>query len=109
MHRATLAILAAAPALLVAGAAFAQAPAGDPMAGLGIARIWCSNCHVVDTAPVQAGDAVPSFPAIANLPSTTRAGLRAFVVTPHGRMPNFQLTTGQADDVVAYILSLKGR
>ena len=34
--------------------------------------------------------------------------LRAFLQTPHATMPNLRPTPGQTDDLIAYILSLKG-
>jgi mono/diheme cytochrome c family protein len=94
---------------LIALPAHAQVPTGDPDVGGGIARTWCANCHVVEARPTRGGDAVPSFSAIAAMPSTTALSLTAFLQTPHGRMPNFQLSRQQIDDAVAYILSLKGR
>jgi mono/diheme cytochrome c family protein len=94
-------------ALVFASPAMAQGPAGDAAAGMGIARTWCSNCHVVDSSPAKAMDNVPSFPAIAAMPSTTEMSLQVFLTTPHGQMPNFQLTRQQIDDAVAYILSLR--
>ena len=36
-----------------------------------------------------------------------RGEVRAFLQTPHSRMPDFSLSRTQADDVIAYILSLK--
>jgi mono/diheme cytochrome c family protein len=39
--------------------------------------------------------------------STTFMGLRAFLQTPHDRMPDLHLTRNEIDDVAAYILSLK--
>ena len=93
----------------IALSANAQVPVGDPDSGGVIARTWCANCHAVEARPTQGGDAVPSFSAIAAMPSTTALSLTAFLQTPHGRMPNFQLGRQQIDDAVAYILSLKGR
>jgi len=52
---------------------------------------------------------VPSFQAVADDPAATEAALRAFLRTPHAAMPDLRLTHGRTDDVVAYILSLKGR
>ena len=99
-----------ATALLLAGTATAQTTIviakGNVASGAEIARTWCRNCHVIDSSATQASDAVPSFPAVARRPGTTVDGLRTFLTVPH-RMPNFQLTPQQIDDVSAYILSLK--
>lgn len=77
-------------------------------AGQKIAEHWCSACHLVDfrqrTAP---NDAIPSFPAIAQMKSTTMISLAAFLSTSHEPMPNFALSRGEIADVSAYILSLR--
>ena len=52
---------------------------------------------------------VPTFQAVADDPAATEAALRAFLRTPHAAMPDLRLTSDQTDDVVAYILGLKGR
>jgi mono/diheme cytochrome c family protein len=97
-----LAALTAAPA--------AAQPEGDPQAGRRLAETWCSNCHVIGPdAPGPASDAVPTFPGVARMPSTTPMSLRVFLQTPHSRMPNLQLSRAETDDVIAYILSLRGR
>jgi mono/diheme cytochrome c family protein len=83
---------------------------GDPQAGRRLAEAWCSQCHVIGPgAPGPASDAVPTFPAIARMASTTEMSLRVFMQTPHPPMPDIQLSRQQLDDVVAYILSLRGR
>lgn len=94
--------------ILLSGPALAQAPAPALVVeGQRLAQQWCANCHAV--APGQrppTGDAAPSFPAIAALTSTTEMSLRVFLQTPHGTMPDYQLSRAQTDAVVAYILSL---
>ncbi len=92
---------------LAAGPAAAQ-NAGDVAAGRGLAREWCSACHIVAQGEGRnATDAVPSFIGVAQMPSTTATSLRVFLQSPHLRMPNFALTAAQTDDVIAYILSLR--
>jgi mono/diheme cytochrome c family protein len=86
----------------------AQIASGDIVLGQQLAQQWCSSCHAVDAKPTQANDAAPSFLAIAKMPSTTSLSLQAWLQTPHPVMPNLQLTQPQIDDVLAYILSLKG-
>ncbi|UPY35572.1 cytochrome c [Sediminicoccus sp. KRV36] len=93
---------------LLASAAGAAAQ-DQPMAGEGLrlARQWCANCHVVSRGmPPPTGDATPSFPALAAMSSTTEAGLRVFLQTPHANMPDYRLSQRELDAVVAYILSL---
>jgi mono/diheme cytochrome c family protein len=102
-----------AAALATVGLVMLAAPparaqeAGDAAAGAALARTWCSECHLVDRRQVRGNDAVPPFAAIAAMPSTTSMSLRAFLTTPHGRMPDLRLSRGEIDDVVAYILSLQ--
>ncbi|MBD0275733.1 MAG: hypothetical protein ICV73_27875, partial [Acetobacteraceae bacterium] len=82
---------------------------GDPQAGRRLAETWCGNCHVTGgDASGPASDAVPTFPGVARMPSTTELSLRVFLQSPHSRMPNLQLSRAETDDVIAYILGLRG-
>lgn len=83
--------------------------AGDVSAGADLARTWCSECHLIDRQQPRGNDAAPSFVAIAAAPGTTSMSLRAFLMTPHGRMPDLKLASGQIDDMVAYIMSFRRR
>lgn len=104
------AFLAAASAGASAGAAHAQIATGDPVSGHRIADTWCGNCHVVSRSPGSTTtDTAPTFESIARMPSTTTLSLRAFLQTPHRSMPDYQLSRTDLDDVIAYILSLRGR
>ena len=47
------------------------------------------------------------FAEIAKVPSTTALSLKVFLRTSHRNMPNFILQPDEADDIVAYIMSLK--
>ncbi|MDO9707336.1 c-type cytochrome [Paracraurococcus lichenis] len=103
---ALLALLADAPAASAQGAA--QQERLDQ--GRRVAETWCANCHVI--APGHrgpAGDAAPPFQAIARMPSTTEMSLRAFLQTPHSRMPDYRLSQQELDGVVTWILALKDR
>ena len=105
-----MAVMAMAAAVLAWPAA-AQSPPleeGDPVAGQRVAQMWCANCHVVAADGPRGTDAAPTFPAIAGRGSTAD-GLRAFLATQHGRMPNLSLTNTDIENVVAYLLSLKGK
>ena len=73
-----------------------------------LAKRWCSNCHVVArSATSGSADGVPTLPAIADQPQTTRDSLRRAMAPTHGRMPDFALTVREQDDLAAYILSLR--
>jgi mono/diheme cytochrome c family protein len=80
----------------------------DASAGSQLAQRWCSNCHVVGQSQGRGtSTGAPPFAAVAEMPSTTAMSLRAFLMTPHGRMPDLHLTRDEIDDVSAYILSLR--
>lgn len=95
---------------LVAAASFALAANEEVERGHALAEAWCAGCHAVDGTDLRAsGKDSLSFVAIAGLATTTSPALHAFLATPHPEMPNFKLTGGEIDDLVAYILSLKRR
>jgi mono/diheme cytochrome c family protein len=106
-------------AILLLGAASAGAVrAADPPTGAGrqlrlddgrrIAETWCTNCHVIGPgARGPVGDAAPPFQDIARMPSTTALSLRAFLQTPHARMPDYRLSQAELDGVITWILALK--
>ncbi|HYF08855.1 MAG TPA: cytochrome c [Acetobacteraceae bacterium] len=90
--------------------AAAQSEIGDAREGRRLAETWCANCHRVGPqGPGPANDAAAAFAAIAAMPSTTAMSLRVFLQTPHANMPDYRLTRDQTDNLVAYILSLRGR
>lgn len=93
-----------------------SAPGQDPVHterlehGRRVAETWCANCHVIGPgARGPAGDAAPPFDAVARMPSTTKMSLRAFLQTPHARMPDYRLTREELDGVVTWILALRPR
>lgn len=92
--------------LLVCGAAAAQ-ERGDPAHGRAFAQEVCTPCHrvVPQQFALRLAEA-PSFEDIAATPGMTQTALNAFLVTPHPTMPNLILTSDEAADVIAYILSL---
>jgi hypothetical protein len=49
----------------------------------------------------------PDFQTIANTPGMTAMALRAFLQTPHPKVPNLILTPEQSADVIAFLLSLR--
>jgi len=49
------------------------------------------------------------FTLLANTPSTTSLSLKVFLRTSHKNVPNFILKPEEADDIVAYIVSLRVR
>lgn len=115
-----LCVVAAIAASAAATGANAQAaPTGDPQAGRALALEACTGCHVV--APDQpfkpiyaARPPPPDFKDIANRPNVTAASLlhqlQSMPTIPKdSQMANADLTDEQARDVVAFILSLRGK
>src|SRR5215510_7673642 len=98
-----LALLATAPAAPDAGRA--QDGGGNIEAGRSLARAWCAQCHRIE--PDRFVTFTTDFADVANLPSTTALSLRVFLQSNHKAMPNFSLKPAEADDIIAYILSLK--
>lgn len=107
MRRLSNAAVVCLVATFAASPVQAQAP-GNADRGRVLSETWCSSCHLVSAENrASANDGVPTFQAIARLPTTTSTGLRVFLRTPHPRMPNDVLSVTQTDDIIAYILSLK--
>jgi mono/diheme cytochrome c family protein len=97
-------------AILLAGSfsRLAAQDIGDIAVGRQLAETWCSTCHVVGpTRQSGASTGAPTFAAIARMKSTTPLSLRAFLQTPHSRMPDLNLSRDEIDDLAAYLLSLR--
>lgn len=107
----------AVSALIVAGD---HALGADPdlvLRGHKLAELVCGVCHIVSPERTDVPflrNPGPRFAVIAALPSTSEAGLRAYLGSRHPdmgldrRMPNPRLADYQIDEIVAYILSLRG-
>jgi mono/diheme cytochrome c family protein len=89
----------------------AQEASGNSEAGRVHAREVCSPCHAVtaEQAAQRTIAIAPDFQTIANTPGMTATALRAFLQTPHPKMPNLILTPDQSADVIAFLLSLRDR
>ena len=94
---------------LTAQAAFAQS-IGDAKAGSTYAEQICGECHAVRAgARTSPNERAPAFQAVADSRGMSEMALRAWIQTPHPAMPNLVIRDKEADDVIAYILSLKRR
>ena len=102
-------ILVALAALVVIRLHSANGATMDPAEGHRLAEAWCKTCHVIDIKTTGPANAAPDFAAVANQPSTTELSLKVFLRSNHHSMPNLILSPDQADDLVTYILTLKGR
>jgi cytochrome c2 len=105
-------ISTSAAILLLLGTSVMPAAADDlgsvPL-GLKFAEKSCAECHAIyysDTLSPNPNS--PPFKIVADTPGWTRTALNVFLQTPHKTMPNIYVTGADKDNVIAYILSLKG-
>jgi mono/diheme cytochrome c family protein len=83
------------------------AVAADAANGERLAERWCSACHVVTSTQRQANADAPPFQTIAKRPAFSESGLTTFLLDPHAKMPNMNLTRTEAGDIAAYIAKLR--
>ena len=90
-------------------ASFGPSPCGaaDVQHGKVLAQRWCAECHLVASDQARASADVASFASVARRPDFSAAQLAFFLLDPHPKMPNLSLTRVEADDLAAYIASLK--
>lgn len=101
-------VRAAAIAAIVASSAAAQEPQDAVTTGRKLALQLCSGCHFVTPGqrmPMAVG--APTFQEIARRPESTEFALRNVIRAPHPIMPTLILSPDEADDIIAYIISLK--
>jgi len=93
----------------IASASAAEDQIGDARRGLEYAQATCAGCHAVlyEDANSPVPDA-PPFKTVADTPGITRTALSVFLQSPHPTMPNLIVAGEDADNLIAYILSLKG-
>jgi mono/diheme cytochrome c family protein len=77
--------------------------AADARNGETLAKRWCATCHVVAADQTRGSTQAPPFSAIAKRPGLNDAKLALFLMTPHPRMPDMNLSRSEAADLVAYI------
>ena len=83
---------------------------GDAKQGEELAQGVCAECHAITATPGTSPNArAPSFATVARTPGMTEMALRVWLQSPHPTMPNLLLSEQQKDDVIAYLLSLKGK
>jgi mono/diheme cytochrome c family protein len=97
--------LAAALALAFAWAGTVVA-APDAQNGERLARRWCASCHVVASDQRQPTNEAAPFSTVAKMPGFNEARLALFLLDPHPRMPDMNLTRAEAADLADYIEKL---
>ena len=106
-----LAVLAATTLFLTASAGYtAETEPGykaNVEHGIDLAKRWCASCHLVSADQQRASADVPPFAVIAQSPNFNPDRLAHFLLDPHPKMPELPLSRTAADDIAAYIASLK--
>jgi mono/diheme cytochrome c family protein len=82
---------------------------GNVERGRELAQAWCAECHAIGPKVTEGKRPGPNFVDFANRASTTPLSLNVFLRSNHETMPNLIVARGEGDDLVAYILRLKGR
>ncbi len=100
-------VLSAAALKIVAAGVVQPALAADASNGLRVAEVWCAASHVVTFSQRQANADAPPFEEIAKRPNFSEPGLVTFLLDPHAKMPNMNLTRIEANDIAAYIATLR--
>lgn len=94
----------ALPLSLLFALGFSQsAAAADAAQGETLAKRWCAACHVVAADQQRGGTQAPAFSTIAARPGFDAARLALFLLLPHPKMPDMNLSRNEAADLAAYI------
>lgn len=97
--RIALCLLAVAFTVSLAAPGFA-ADAGQ---GEVLAKRWCATCHVVSAAQERGSTQAPPFSEIARKPGLDAGQLALYLLLPHPRMPDMNMSRAEAADLAAYI------
>jgi mono/diheme cytochrome c family protein len=94
--------------LVIASALIASSAwAADGRNGEALARRWCAACHVVASDQRGPASEAPPFASVAKRPDFDAHKLAFFLLNPHPKMPDMGLSRSAAEDLTAYIASLK--
>lgn len=80
--------------------------AADARHGETLAKRWCTGCHLVGPEQSSATTDAPPFAVVAKMPNFDEGRLMFFLLDPHPKMPNMQLSRDDATDLAAYIATL---
>jgi len=82
--------------------------AADPNNGERLAHRWCEACHIVSPSQQSSTtDQAPPFATIAKRPDFAAAKIAMFLLDPHPKMPDMNLSRPEAADLAAYIATLR--
>lgn len=91
-------IVAASATLAATAAGAADAEHGEAMA-----KRWCAACHVVAPGQARGSTQAPPFSEIARKPGFDAGQLALYLLLPHPRMPDMNMSRAEAADLAAYI------
>ena len=94
-------------AVLFAVSIVEVASAADARKGETIAKRWCANCHIVSVDQQRGTTQAPPFSAVANKSDFNEGRLAYFLLVPHPKMPDMNLSRSEAADIAAYIKTQK--
>jgi mono/diheme cytochrome c family protein len=99
MSRTVTGVLSFIALAALSSAAFAADAANGGM----LAERWCVACHVIASDQQRGSTQAPPFSAIADKPDFNAGKLAVFLLEPHPKMPNMNLSRNEAADLAAYI------
>ena len=99
--------IAALSFLIFVAALTEGAFAADARKGETLAKRWCVTCHIVASDQQRGTTQSPPFSAIAAKPGFNETALAYFLLIPHPRMPDMNLSRSEAADLAAYINTQK--
>jgi len=87
----------------IAVTALTNAAAADAANGEKLARRWCADCHVVARDQQQGNTQAAPFSAIAKTRGLDAGKLALYLLLPHPKMPDMNLSRREAADLAVYI------
>jgi mono/diheme cytochrome c family protein len=93
--------------ILIASLVASPSFAANPDQGETLVRRWCTGCHLVAADQKGATTEAPPFASIAKRPDFDPAKIARFLLDPHPKMPNMELTRDETADIAAYIATLR--
>jgi len=79
------------------------ASAADARQGETLAKRWCAACHVVAPDQQRGSTVAPPFSAIGRMSGFDESKVAFYLLAPHPRMPDMNLSRAEAADLAAYI------
>ena len=73
--------------------------AANPDHGEILVKRWCAGCHLVAVDQKGTTTDAPTFTSVAMRPGVDAGKLAFFLLDPHTKMPNMQLTRDETSDI----------